>query len=59
MKSLLRISPLSQMSRTIAYGIHNFVAEEDDEISFKAGEPIILLELDEVYGDGWWKVHVF
>ncbi|KAJ3317877.1 polar growth protein [Boothiomyces sp. JEL0866] len=42
------------MQRLIVYGKHNFSAEESDEISFKAGEPIIVLEKDENFGDGWW-----
>ncbi|KAJ3268998.1 polar growth protein [Terramyces sp. JEL0728] len=42
------------MQRLIVYGKHNFLAEESDEISFKAGEPIIVLEKDENFGDGWW-----
>ncbi|KAJ3253221.1 polar growth protein [Boothiomyces macroporosus] len=42
------------MQRLIVYGKHNFAAEESDEISFKAGEPIIVLEKDEQFGDGWW-----
>ncbi|KAF7728370.1 polar growth protein [Apophysomyces ossiformis] len=37
------------------YAIHNFEAENDDEISFSAGEPVIVLEKDEGYGDGWWQ----
>ncbi|KAG0167078.1 polar growth protein [Apophysomyces sp. BC1034] len=37
------------------YAIHNFEAENDDEISFSAGEPVIVLEKDEGYSDGWWQ----
>jgi hypothetical protein len=33
--------------------------EDPDEISFAAGEPIVVLEKDELYNDGWWKVSIF
>lgn len=42
--------------RQIVYAIHNFDAENDDEITFKIGEPIEVLERDEKYQDGWWQV---
>lgn len=38
------------------YARHDFVPEHDDEISFRAGERIEVVEKDEQYGDGWWKV---
>jgi hypothetical protein len=44
------------MSRQIVFGLHNFIAEEADEISFGVGEPIIVLERDDQFQDGWWKV---
>ncbi|KAJ3004647.1 polar growth protein [Thoreauomyces humboldtii] len=37
------------------YGRHAFNAEEADEISFAAAEPIQVLERDELYSDGWWR----
>lgn len=37
------------------YAVHNFEAENHDEIAFKVGEPIIVLEKDEEYRDGWWQ----
>lgn len=40
----------------IVYAIHDFVAENEDEIAFNAGESIIVLEKDEKYMDGWWQV---
>ncbi|KAJ3289237.1 polar growth protein [Borealophlyctis nickersoniae] len=40
----------------LVYGKHNFVAEEEDEISFKAGEGVVVLEKDDLYSDGWWRV---
>ncbi|KAI8988852.1 hypothetical protein BDB01DRAFT_783364 [Pilobolus umbonatus] len=40
---------------TIVYAIHNFEAENEDEINFSVGEPITVLEKDEKYLDGWWQ----
>ncbi|KAF7730053.1 polar growth protein [Apophysomyces ossiformis] len=37
------------------YAIHSFEAENDDEIAFSVGEPVIVLEKDDGYGDGWWQ----
>lgn len=39
----------------IIFGKHQFIAEEDDEIEFQTGDPILVLEKDEAYNDGWWK----
>ena len=38
------------------YALHDFQPEQDDEIGFRAGERIEVIEKDELYGDGWWKV---
>lgn len=38
------------------YAIHSFEAENQDEIGFSAGEPIVVVEKDEGYNDGWWQV---
>ena len=38
------------------YARHDFAAEHDDEIAFRAGERIEVVEKDEVYNDGWWQV---
>ena len=40
----------------VVYGAHEFEAENQDEISFKPGERIIVLEKDDQYHDGWWQV---
>lgn len=32
-----------------------FDAEEDDEISLRAGESVTVLTRDEGFGDGWWQ----
>ncbi|EIE76957.1 hypothetical protein RO3G_01661 [Rhizopus delemar RA 99-880] len=39
----------------IVYAVHNFEAENEDEINFSIGEPIVVLEKDEKYLDGWWQ----
>ncbi|KAK3815826.1 MAG: hypothetical protein J3R72DRAFT_427490 [Linnemannia gamsii] len=37
------------------WAIHNFEAEAEDEISFHIGEPITVLQKDDLYQDGWWE----
>ncbi|KXN84942.1 Protein pob1 [Leucoagaricus sp. SymC.cos] len=37
------------------YALHDFVPENEDEVPFKAGERIEVVEKDELYGDGWWQ----
>ncbi|KAJ7610817.1 hypothetical protein FB45DRAFT_941703 [Roridomyces roridus] len=37
------------------YALHDFVPEHEDEISFRAGEPVEIVEKDDLYGDGWWR----
>ncbi|KAG2220772.1 hypothetical protein INT45_012265 [Circinella minor] len=39
----------------IVYAIHAFIAENEDELNFNVGEPIVVLERDEKYMDGWWQ----
>jgi hypothetical protein len=41
------------------YALHDFYPEHEDEVSFQAGEPIEVLERDDLYGDGWWQVSSF
>lgn len=41
---------------SIVYAVHNFEAENEDEINFSIGEAITVLEKDEKYLDGWWQV---
>jgi hypothetical protein len=43
------------ISKTV-YAIHNFEAENEDELNFYTGEPIIVLQKDDGFDDGWWKV---
>ncbi|KZT37537.1 hypothetical protein SISSUDRAFT_1034075 [Sistotremastrum suecicum HHB10207 ss-3] len=37
------------------YALHDFIPEHEDEISFRAGERIEVVEKDDLYGDGWWQ----
>ncbi|KAG8738831.1 polar growth protein [Ceratobasidium sp. 414] len=34
---------------------HDFTPEHEDEIAFRAGDRIEIVERDELYGDGWWQ----
>jgi hypothetical protein len=38
------------------YALHDFLPENEDEVSFHAGERIEVIEKDDMYGDGWWQV---
>lgn len=38
------------------YALHDFVPENEDELTFKAGERIEVIEKDDQYQDGWWQV---
>ena len=38
------------------YALHDFAPENPDEVSFKVGDRIEVVEKDELYGDGWWHV---
>lgn len=38
------------------YALHDFLPENDDEVTFKAGERVEVVEKDDAYGDGWWQV---
>jgi len=40
------------------YALHDFIPEYEDEVSFRAGELIEVIEKDDTYGDGWWQVCV-
>ncbi|KAK4052151.1 hypothetical protein OIV83_002446 [Microbotryomycetes sp. JL201] len=39
----------------VVYGAHPFEAENSDELSFRRGERIIVLQRDEDFGDGWYE----
>jgi len=38
------------------YARHDFAPEHEDEVAFRAGERIEVVEKDDVYNDGWWQV---
>lgn len=38
------------------YALFDFAPENPDEIYFKAGDRIEVIEKDDVYSDGWWQV---
>jgi hypothetical protein len=38
------------------YALFDFVPENPDEITFKTGDRIEVIEKDDTYGDGWWQV---
>jgi hypothetical protein len=38
------------------YARRDFVAEDEGEIAFRASERIEVIEKDDVYDDGWWRV---
>lgn len=40
----------------VVRAIHTFNAEHGDELEFRAGENIEVIEKDEAFGDGWWRV---
>lgn len=40
----------------IVTAVHTFVAEHGDELEFQAGEKIVVLEKDDAFGDGWYRV---
>ncbi|KAI0027993.1 hypothetical protein K488DRAFT_59864 [Vararia minispora EC-137] len=37
------------------YALHDFIPENEDEVPFRAGERIEIVEKDDLYGDGWWQ----
>ena len=38
------------------WALHDFVPENPDEVPFKVGERIEVVEKDDLYQDGWWQV---
>lgn len=38
------------------YALHDFTPENPDEVTFKVGDRIEVIEKDDLYGDGWWQV---
>jgi len=46
------------MPEEYVVALHDFTPEHDDEIEFKAGDLIFVVEKDDQYQDGWWQVIV-
>lgn len=40
----------------IVYVVHQFEAENEDEINLCIGDSVIVLERDDGFEDGWWQV---
>lgn len=38
------------------YALHDFQPENEDEVPFRQGERIEVVERDDLYSDGWWQV---
>lgn len=38
------------------YALHDFTPENPDEVAFKVGDRIEVIEKDDLYQDGWWQV---
>jgi hypothetical protein len=36
--------------------LSDFPGTEEDEISFKRGEIVVVIAKDDGFGDGWWRV---
>lgn len=51
-----RAAHLSFTMPEFVYALHDFLPENVDEISFKAGDRIEVIEKDDNFGDGWWQV---
>lgn len=51
-----QLIPNMSTAKGVVYGLHAFLAENEDEISFAPGEEVVVLEKDDQYGDGWWQV---
>ncbi|KAL7282752.1 hypothetical protein ACG7TL_004227 [Trametes sanguinea] len=49
-----RPNPCPKMPEYV-YALHDFTPENPDEVSFKVGDKIEVIEKDELYGDGWWQ----
>lgn len=61
LQPLAFVRPLSVHERTVSmpdrcWAKFEFVAENEDELYFAVGEQIEILERDDAYGDGWWRV---
>lgn len=39
--------------------LHDFVAEDEEDLPFRSGDRIEVIEKDGSYDDAWWKVCIF
>lgn len=46
------------MVKEYVWALHDFIPQITDEVAFKAGERIEVVEKDDLYQDGWWKVSI-
>ncbi|SCV72544.1 BQ2448_4081 [Microbotryum intermedium] len=46
---------MAASTEDIVYALHDFEAENEDELSFAMGSKIVILERDDQYGDGWYQ----
>jgi hypothetical protein len=53
---LLLVVAATTIMPDFVYALHDFVPENEDELTFKAGERIEVIERDDLYQDGWWQV---
>ena len=56
--SCSRDTPLEVMPEIVT-ALHDFVAEDEEDLPFSAGDRIEIIEKDGSYDDGWWKVCSF
>ena len=44
------------LMKEYVWALHDFIPQISDEVPFAAGERIEVVEKDDLYQDGWWKV---
>jgi hypothetical protein len=49
---------LSMAESETVYAVHSFEAENDDELTFQIGETVLVIQKDDGFDDGWWKVYI-
>jgi len=54
----VELPPLEVMPEFVT-ALHDFVAEDGEDLPFRAGDRIEVIEKDDLYDDGWWKVCIF
>lgn len=56
--SCSRGTPLEVMPEFVT-ALHDFVAEDEEDLPFRSGDRIEVIEKDGSYDDAWWKVCIF